>query len=64
MSASLSQNIKKSLNNQSVRNFWPWPESAVVLSWLKDKGEYKVFVSNLVAKIREHNYLAWTYVAD
>ena len=58
MSANLSQNIKKSLNNQSVRNFCPWPESAVILGWLKDKGEYKVLVSNLVAKIREHNYLA------
>ena len=58
MSANSSQIIKKSLNNQSVRNFWPWPDSAVILSWLKDKGECKVLVSNLVAKIREHNNLA------
>lgn len=58
MSAYLAQNIKKSLNNQRVRNCCPWPDSAGILSWWKDKGEYKVLVSNLVAKIREHNYLA------
>ena len=29
---------------------------------MKDKGEYKVFVSNRVAKIREHSYLGWNYV--
>ena len=57
MSANLSQNIKNALTNQNVRNFYAWSDSTVVLDWLKDKGEYKVFVSNRVAKMREHSYL-------
>ena len=62
MSANFSQSIKNVLTNQNVRNFYAWSESTVVLHWLKDKGEYKVFVGNRVAKIREHNYLEWNYV--
>ena len=57
MSAELSQNIKNALNNQNVRNFHAWSDSTVILHWLNDKKEYKVFVSNRVAKIREHSYL-------
>ena len=56
MSANLSQNIKNALTNH-VRNFYARSDSTVVLDWLKDKGEYKVFVSNRVAKMREHSYL-------
>ena len=62
MSANLSQNIKNALSNQNVRNFYAWSDSTVVLHWLKGKREYKVFVSNRVAKIREHSYLKWNYV--
>ena len=46
MSANLSQNIKNALTNQNVRNFCACSDSTVVLHWLEDKGEYKVFVSN------------------
>ena len=46
MPVNLSQNIKYALNNQNVRNFYAWSDSTVVLHWLKDKREYKVFVSN------------------
>ena len=62
MSANLSQNIKNTINNQNVRIFYAWSDSTVVLHWLKDKREYKVFMSNGVAKIREHSYLKWNYV--
>ena len=62
MSSNLSQNIKNALSNQNVRNFYAWSDSIVVLHWLKDKREYKVFVSNRVAKVREHSYLKWNYV--
>ena len=62
MSPNLSQNIKNALNNQTVRNFYAWSDSIVVLHWLKDKREYKVFMSNRVAKVREHSYLKWNYV--
>ena len=46
MSANLSQNIKNVLSNQSVRNFYAWSDSTVVMHWLKIKGEYKVFESS------------------
>ena len=47
-SANLAQNIKNALNNENVRNFYDWSDSTVVLHWLKNKGECKVFVSNRV----------------
>ena len=59
MPAILSQNIKNHLNNPNVRNFYAWSDSPVVLHWLKDKREFKAFVSNRVAKIREYSYLKW-----
>ena len=62
MPANLSQNIKNLLNNRNVRNFYTWSHSNVVLHWLKDKGKYKVFIRNQVAKIRENSYLEWNYV--
>ena len=46
MSAYLSQNIKKTLNNQNLRNLYAWSDITVILHCLKDKGEYKVFMSN------------------
>ena len=51
LSANLSQNIENALTNQNIINFHAWSDSTVVLHWLKDKGEYKIFVSNRVAKI-------------
>ena len=62
MSVNLSQNIKNVLSNQNVRNFYAWSDSTVVLHWLKNKGEYKLFESNRVAEIREHSYFEWNYV--
>ena len=62
MFANLSQNIKSALSNQKVRNFYAWSESTVVLHCFKDKTEYKVLVTNRVAKTREHSYLEWNYV--
>ena len=48
MSANLSQDTKNALSNQSVRNFYAWSDSTVVLHWLKDRSGNKFFVSNLV----------------
>ena len=61
MSANLAQNIKTSLSKLNLRKFYCWTDSTVVLHWLKDNGEYKIFVSNRVAKIREKNYIEWKY---
>ena len=41
------------VNNQNVRNFYAWPDSTVVLHWLNNKREYKVFVGNPVVKIKK-----------
>ena len=62
MSANLAENIKITLNNQNVRNFYACSDSTVVLHWLKNKGEYKVFVSNRVAKIKEHRAKYWSKI--
>ena len=62
MSANLSQNTKNDLNNQIVTNFYARSVSTVVLHWLKDMIEYKLFVSDRVAEIREHSYFEWNYV--
>ena len=62
MSANLAQYIKNGLNNQNVRKFYACSDSTVILQWLKDNGECKFFVSNRVAKVREHSYLQWNYV--
>ena len=62
ISANLAQNIKNTLNNQNARNFYAWSDSTLVLHWLRYKGEYKVFHSDQVAKIREHSYIEWNYI--
>ena len=62
MSANLAENIKITLNNQNVRNFYTCSDSTVVLHWLKNKGEYKVFVSNRVAEIKEHRAKYWSKI--
>ena len=45
--------------NQNIKSFYAWSDSIVVLHWLKDKREYKVFESNRLAEIREHGCLEW-----
>jgi len=46
MSSNLVDNIKTSLSNYPIRNIVAWTDSTVVLHWLKDNGDYNVFVSN------------------
>ena len=62
MTSNLANNIKNALVSQNIRNFVAWSDSTVVLHWLRDSGEYKVFVSNRVGKIKQHDYLDWFYV--
>ena len=62
MSTNLAQNIKCS-QKLKRKNFFAWSYSTAALHWLKDEEEYQVFVSNRVAKIREHSYLEWNYAS-
>ena len=41
---------------------YAWSDSTVTLHWLKDNGDYKVFVCNRVAKIKEKDFINWKYV--
>ena len=62
MSANLVRNVKKALENLPIRNIYGWLDSTVALHWIKGNGEYKQFVSNLVRKIKESDYIQWRYV--
>ena len=41
---------------------YAWSDSTVTLHWLKDNGDYKVFICNRVAKIKEKDFINWKYV--
>lgn len=42
--------------NQSIRTVTVWTNSAVVLCWLRDEGNYNVFVyENCIIKILSNN---------
>ena len=41
---------------------YAWSDNIVTLHWLKDYGEYKVFVCNRVAKIKGKGFINWKYV--
>ena len=44
MVANLSENIRNSLLNYTIREVCAWSHSAVVLHWLQDNESYKRFV--------------------
>ena len=62
MATNLAANIKVALPIQNIRSVTCWTDSTVVLQWLKDKGRYKVFVTNRVSKILKREFIAWKYV--
>ena len=59
MSSNLAGNVQCSLSKFNIREVYAWPDSTVTLNWLKDNGEYKVFVYNRVAKIKEKGFMNW-----
>ena len=44
MSSNLANNIQNALKNQNIRKVTGWTDSTVVLYWLNNKGNYKVFL--------------------
>ena len=61
MSSNLTGNLKCSLSKFNIGEVYAWSDT-VILHWLKDNGEYKVFVCNWVAKIKVKVFLNWKYV--
>ena len=41
---------------------YAWSDSTVNLHLLKDNGEYKVFVYNREANIKEKGFINWKYI--
>lgn len=39
-----------------------WSDSTVTLNWINGQGEYRQFVSNRVAKIKEQCHIQWHHV--
>ena len=39
-----------------------WTDSTIVPHWLKDNGEYKTFLNNMVYKIEGKIFIEWKYV--
>ena len=62
MTGNLAENVKICLNKLIVRKIYAWSESSSVLDWLKGNGEYKIFVSNRVSKIKRSSFIACKYV--
>ena len=62
MSPKLAGNLKCSLRKFNIGEVYAWPDSTVTLHCLKNNGEYKVFVCNRVAKIKEKAFINWKYV--
>ena len=53
MSSNLAGNLKCSLSKFNIDEVYAWSDSTVTLHGLKNNGEYKVFVCNQIAKIKE-----------
>ena len=46
VAARLTKNIKAALKDLNIRSLTTWTDSTVALHWLRDQGNYKVFVKN------------------
>ena len=57
MSSNLVGNLKCSLSKFNIDEVYAWSDSTVTLHGLKNNGEYKVFVCNQIAKIKEKGFI-------
>lgn len=58
----MATNVREALEGYLVDQVYCWSDSAVVLHWIREEGEYKQFVHNQVHKIRDKNWITWRYV--
>lgn len=57
MASNLGSNVERSIDTVKVSLVHCWSESTVSLYWLNGQGEYRQFVSNQVAKIKERDHI-------
>ena len=62
ISSNLPGNLKYILSKFNIGEVYAWSDSTVALHWLKDNGNYKEFVCDRVAKIKEKDVINWKYV--
>ena len=54
MAKNLVMNVERTIDTVKVVAVHCWSDSTVTLYWINGQGEYRQFVSNRVAKIKEH----------
>ena len=62
MTANVATNLKAALKDFNIRSVAGWTDSIVGLHWLRDQGNYIVFVENRVKKFLTHELIEWKYV--
>ena len=62
MAANLLKNVRQALSRFPVIKEIAWSDSTTALHWIKGAGQYKEFVRNRVAKIKENKDICWRYV--
>ena len=61
MAVNLVANVKAALTIPLV-HIHCWLDSTVALFWIKGQGDYRQFVANRLAKIRQHQEVTWRHV--
>ena len=62
MVANLLENVQKALERCPITGTYAWSDNTVVLCWIKNTGiNWKQFIANRVAKIRQKEGLQWRY---
>ena len=62
MAANLVTNVERAIDTTKVSSVHCWSDSTVVLYWINGQGEYRQFVTNRVARIRERDHIRWHHV--
>ena len=62
MATNLLRNVRQALSRFPVVKEVAWSDSTAALHWIKGDGQYKEFVRNRVAKIKEKGDICWRYV--
>ncbi len=60
--ANLVTNVERVIETTKVSAVNCWSDSTVVLNWINGQGEYRQFVANRLAKIKENTHIQWRHV--